>query len=135
MIAAEVPAEKDLRLRTNSARGEGGGRVMRSPDEWDCTTTPNVKPDSIGWPRHPRGSVSSWPESYKRAEFPNRKSVRPRERGFPGNGPVIDSALPLRPGHQATFETERSYKGWASQAQGEAKGAATAPRSLGKRLA
>ena len=45
-------------------------------------------------------------------ESSNRKSV---PKGFPGNGPVVDPARPLRPGPQATHP-KRSYKAGALQA-------------------
>jgi hypothetical protein len=60
----------------------------------------------------------------------NRKSVRPRKRGFPRNGQVVDPATRICLGPQATL-TERSYKAWASQARRTANGDAAAYTSLG----
>ena len=68
------------REKVPEARFEAGPGVG-APDK---RIIPQVEADSSGWP--------SIPGPFMRAESSNRKSLRPGNRGFPGNGLLVDVA-------------------------------------------
>lgn len=77
-----VPPEKaDAPREKTPGRGVRQAPGVESPDEW---IIPQVEAVSSGW--------SSTPSPFTRAESPNRKSLRPGNRGFPGNGLLVDAA-------------------------------------------
>src|SRR3990172_6775943 len=111
-----VASEADTPPAQRSKAGSARSWVQGAPSKWILPQPARPqKPYPAGRSAHP---------SRKRTESPNRNSVRPRKRGFPGTGPVVDPAMPRRPGPQAT-STERWYKAGASQAPRAAKGPTT----------
>ncbi len=102
-----------------------------------------------------RSALYQWQEAMAAAlaplSFPPSVSVRRTEMGynarrvfqpkecspfgvFPGNGRLVDAAIPIRPGPHATTK-ERSYKARASQARRKAHVPATGCTSQGNRCA